>query len=205
MYKLLPFSGDLMRYILQPLKSSKRKNAYSIWKFCPMKQAKQAYSKLHYCQFCKPDLFPLIFWFVLALSIWGAACTLKQTLKLFSCPNSKLAMWRNREFHVFSAKLLHSARLIGSCATITVWCMLTCGLVMLKPELMDPWFVLYTCVMIAELIVWVYEVLTGHIQLELHQGLTLILPIVNLMMVACVKTVIEKSLKDHVEDSLRIF
>ncbi|XP_034666559.1 uncharacterized protein LOC117900329 [Drosophila subobscura] len=206
MHQLRQFNNDFMRYLVNLLTfDARNKNPYSIWKICPRQQLDQAHGKLQFCEFCKPALFPFIFWLVLALSIWGFACTLKQTLKLLRCPNSKLGMWRQREFHVFGAKVLHYARLLGSCAIITSWCMLIVGLVMLKPRLMSPWIVINSVVLGGEFIVWVYDVMTGHTQLELHTGLTLMLPFLNLMMVRCVKVVMEHSLKNHVEDSLRIF
>ncbi|XP_017152359.1 uncharacterized protein LOC108162235 [Drosophila miranda] len=205
MYELSVFDSGLMRFIFHPFTFWKAKNEYTIWNFAyPKVNLWNHFNDLKTCNYCTPGLFPYVFWLVLLLSVLGIGCTATQMVKFWVCRGCELRMWRSREFHVFAAAILRRARMIGCWIKFVTWISLFLGTMTVQPQFIRPWIVCNTLMMTGEIVLWLHEILSGQIEVELHSILTLGLPCLYILMVKCVQEVFELSLKRGLDDLVRV-
>ncbi|EDW44067.1 uncharacterized protein LOC6616231 [Drosophila sechellia] len=179
-------------------------DTYSIWSFCPVTNWNQLKPVLQSCSLCRVESFPIVFWLVVLLSVFGACFNCYELMKVWSCPCSKLDMWRQRHFHILKHWALRKARLLSLAIILIAWLMLIYGILTISPHAMSPWILLTSFVLSMECFLWSFDVMTGRLLLDPQTLLSLVLHAIFVAMVCCVKSVFEVALGEHVEHSLRI-
>ncbi|XP_016980278.1 uncharacterized protein LOC108045459 [Drosophila rhopaloa] len=204
MFEVQHINSRVRRMLGRIFQERRDYTAYSIWNFCPMHRWDQAKSLLQSCSVCRTELFPVVFWVVVLLSLCGAGTNFYELMQVWSCPYWKLNMWRQRHFYVLSYWMLRKARLFGSSINLIAWFMLVYGILTISPAAMSPWILVTSLVLSVEWFMWSFEVITGRLAINLQTLLSLVLHVFFFGMVCCVKSVFEVALADHMEHSLRI-
>ncbi|XP_017000107.2 uncharacterized protein [Drosophila takahashii] len=177
---------------------------YSIWNFCPMTVWNQATNLLQSCSLCRTESFPIVFWLVVLVSLFGSVVNGYELMQVWNCPCIKLSMWRQRHFYVLNQWWLRRARIVSSTIYLIAWFMLVYGIIMISPHAMSPWIAVTSLVLAVEWFMWSFEVITGRLAISPQTLLSLVLHVFFLGMVCCVKSVFEVALGEHAEYSLRI-
>ncbi|XP_030386629.1 uncharacterized protein LOC115633337 [Scaptodrosophila lebanonensis] len=206
MFKITPFNNRFCRLVRKSfVLGGSECNMYSIWNFCPMSRWNTLKDLLFSCGLCRSEWFPIIYWLVLSLSLLGAISSLVEFVRIYCCPNYRISMWRERKFYVLSYDVLRKGRLVGSFIMINAWIMLFYGLMRTSPIHMVPWISLNVFMLSFEFTLWIIEVMSGRLILEMNMLVSLMLPFGTLLLVKCIKGVFENAIRDNAVESLRLF
>ncbi|XP_016951678.1 uncharacterized protein LOC108025650 [Drosophila biarmipes] len=177
---------------------------YSIWNFCPTTIWREFTAMLQSSCFCRTALFPMVYWLVVFISLYGAVINCYEVLQMWRDPCGKFTVWRQRHFYVMDQMVLRKVRLLSSSIYQVAWFMLIYGIVMVSPNSMAPWILVTSAVLSVEVFIWFFEVITGILAINPQTLLSLFLHVYFLGMVCCVKSVFEVALAEQAEYSLRI-
>jgi len=110
---------------------------YSIWNFCPMTIWKEFTSMLQSCCFCRTWLFPMVYWLVVLISLYGAGVNCYKMMKMWKDPCGKFTVWRQRHFYVMDQLVLRKVRLVSSSIYQIAWFMLVYGIIMVGTRILQ--------------------------------------------------------------------
>ncbi|XP_017065785.1 uncharacterized protein LOC108104312 [Drosophila eugracilis] len=203
MFKIRFITGLFSRLLDKIFYHDYRK--YSIWKFCPLNSWNQILNMVQSCTLCRTESFPIVFWLVFLISLFGLVHHCIDLWNLWHCGcGNKLSMWRQRNFYVLNYSLLRRVRFIGNTINAISWLMLFYGIIMISPHAMTPWILVNSIIQVMEWLMWSFEVITGRLVINVQTILSLILHLSFLGLVCCVKSVFEVALIEHVDHLLRI-
>ncbi|KAH8386721.1 hypothetical protein KR093_002168, partial [Drosophila rubida] len=155
--------------------------------------------------FCRYEIFPLMFWFVFGMSLMGTYCSIREYVQIFWNPNCRLHMSRPRHFTVFGPHVLRKARLFGSLFMCNCWLLLVYGLLSVRPQFLMPWLFVNSLVLKLDMLLWIFDLLTGRLQLESNTIYPMLRLFGSVALVNCVRKVFENAIKSNLSHALRIF
>ncbi|XP_013119260.2 uncharacterized protein LOC106096189 [Stomoxys calcitrans] len=178
---------------------------YSIWSFSPATRWNVIYEFFTNKPMCQAAWFPLIYWMVLFISIWGTIRSIIEFIGRLGVKDKGIVLWRKRSYNMLTPSMLCKCRLVGAFVMFHIWLLLSYGIMTVSPHYMMPWLTVNLVTMLFEMITWLLNLSLGQTKMDLHTVCSILLPLAFHWLVACVRNVFRNAIDMKDLDKLRLW
>ncbi|XP_075144550.1 uncharacterized protein LOC142219460 [Haematobia irritans] len=176
---------------------------YSIW--FDFKRHWKSINAYYALPLCTTTWFPIIYWTVLASSIWGLIYSLTEFFTVLRIKNKPLVMKRERIYKLLSHSVLRKFRLLGALVMIISWVSLCYALINVLPSNMIPWLLVNFVGLVSDTILWIMDIYMDPRKMNLRGSISIALPFVIYWLVCCVRSVFQMAVRTNSVIELRLF